>query len=467
MNNMYVSKSSITYDSVEKSYSTIREALTAKPKLLQAILKSAQLEAHNDAVTSLKTEEVIQAGIPAHLVAAEKVYQKTLNLQAAQLLKLYANLPIDRKIDLLAYAEEIGDINDKTRKLANQQMRTNLVKTVATHLTKVEHHPVATSPHTITNKDNLPAALTQAATKPLPAPSAEGLALEPPQEQGLINQIGLGSPVAVTVNLPFTAIPGLPSLSKILEKIDRTTHFDLGFTIKGVADRAPNPGGKHDILYRLSYAGAGIMSSKFNVQIAPIALKVQESVDQDKWGGNSSILTKHKTDNSGEKFSINFNDNDGSASYAHEYTYQKPSNKIISTLTGGHNFSRETSPSLRIPAELIPTLDRIVKALPNQEEANVIFDRIDKVVPVNQVIKIASSVIDNVDRNIINELPTLTASMHLLKQTIAESGISARAQAEVLARAYENYDKNATQGSLPALNIQEKSDSAQTTFLDR
>ena len=219
MNNMYVSKSSITYDSVEKSYSTIREALTAKPKLLQAILKSAQLEAHNDAVTSLKTKEVIQAGIPAHLVAAEKVYQKTLNLQAAQLLKLYANLPIDRKIDLLAYAEEIGDINDKTRKLANQQMRTNLVKTVATHLTKVEHHPVATSPHTITNKDNLPAALTQAATKPLPAPSAEGLALEPPQEQGLINQIGLGSPVAVTVNLPFTAIPGLPSLSKILEKM--------------------------------------------------------------------------------------------------------------------------------------------------------------------------------------------------------------------------------------------------------
>ncbi|NOS95603.1 MAG: hypothetical protein HOP26_04185, partial [Methylotenera sp.] len=204
---------------------------------------------------------------------------------------------------------------------------------------------------------------------------------------------------------------------------------------------------------------------KFNVQVAPIALKVQESVDQDKWGGNSSILTKHKADNTGEKFSINFNDNDGSVSYAHEYTYQKPSNKIISTLTGGHHFSRESSPALRIPAELIPTLDRIVKALPNQEEADVIFDRIDKVIPVNQAIKVASSVSDSIDRNIINELPTLTASIHLLKQTIAESGLSAKAQADVLARACETCAKNAAQGNLPMINIQEKSASAKTTYL--
>lgn len=461
MDNVYVSKSSNMYDSVEKNYSAIRDALTAKPKLLQAILKSAQLEAHQDTVTSLKTETVIQADIPERLAAAEKVYQKTLNLQADQLFRLYVNLPLDRKIDLLAYAEEIGDINDKARKLANQQMQADRAKAVTAHHAEIAHYQAASSLHTTTHKSDLPTAHTVIA-KPLSAISPIS---EPPQEKGLINQIGLGNPAAVTVNLPFTAIPGLPALSKILEKIDKTTHFDLGFTIKGVADRVPNPDGGHDILYRLSYAGAGIMSSKFNVQVAPIALKVQESVDQDKWGGNSSILTKHKADNTGEKFSINFNDNDGSVSYAHEYTYQKPSNKIISTLTGGHHFSRESSPALRIPAELIPTLDRVVKALPNQEEADVIFDRIDKVIPVNQAIKVASSVIDRVDRNIINELPTLTASIHLLKQTITESGLSAKAQAEVLARACENCAKNATQGSLPMVNIQEKSASEKTTAL--
>lgn len=467
MNNEYVSNSNSTYDSVEKSYNTIRDALSAKPNILQAILQSAKLQAHEDAATSLKQETAIQPDIPERIAHAEKIYQKTLNLQAEQLFSLYKNLPIDRKIDLLAYAEEISEINDKARELASQQMQADHAKTLVAHHADIAHRSAAGSQHTTTHKGNLPTAHTQIAATPLPATSPKVPIPEPPQEKGLINQVGLGNPAAVTVNFPFTVIPGLPALSKILEKIDKTTHFDLGFTIKGVADRVPNPDGGHDILYRLSYAGAGIMSSKFNVQVAPIALKVQESVDQDKWGGNSSILAKHKADNTGEKFSINFNDNDGSVSYAHEYTYQKPSNKIISTLTGGHHFSRESSPALRIPAELIPTLDRIVKALPDQEEANVIFDRIDKVIPINQAIKVASSVIDSVDRGIGNDLPSLTASMYLLTQKIAESGLSAKAQAEVLARACENCDKNTMQGSLPTINIKEKMPTAQTTSLDQ
>lgn len=467
MNNEFVSKSSNIDDPVEQSYNTIRDALSAKPNLLQAILQASKLQAHEDAVTSLKKETSIKTDIPEYLTHAEKIYQKSLNLQAEQLFSLYKNLPIDRKIDLLAYAEEIGEINDAARKLASQQMQADRAKTVANHHAEIAHqeeikrHQAAVSLRTATNEDALPQTNTQHAISPKePIP-------EPPQEKGLINQVVLGNPAAVTLNLPFTAIPGLPALSKILEKIDKTTHFDLGFTFKGVADRAPNPNGGHDLLYRLSYAGTGIMSSKINVQVAPLALKVQESVDQDKWGGNSSIFTRHKADNSGTKYSVNFNDSDGSISFAHEYSYQKPSNKIISTLTGGHHFSRENGPALRIPAELVPTLDRIVKALPDKEEANVIFDRIDKVIPVNQAIKVVSSIIDSIDKNIVSELPSLTASMYILKQKIAESGLSAKAQEGVLARAYENFDKNATQGSLPTVNIKEKTATVQVTNLEQ
>ena len=461
MNNEFVSNSSNEYDPVEQRYNLIHGALSAKPHLLQTILQSSKLQAHEDAVTALKKETVVKQDIPERLNHAEKIYQKSLNLQAEQLVSLYKNLPIDRKIDLLIYAEEVGEINEKARKLASQQMQADRAKVFA------DHHAVLGSLHTLTNESIRPPTNIQIIAKPQPATSSKEATPEQPQEKGLINQVGLGNPAAVTINLPFTAIPGLPALSKILEKIDKTTHFDLGFTFKGVADQVPNPNGGHDLLYRLSYAGTGIMSSQVNVQVAPIALKLQESVDQDKWGGNSSIFTRHKADNSGTKYSVNFNDSDGSVSFAHEYSYQKPSNKIISTLTGGHHFSRENGPALRIPAELVPTLDRIVKALPNEEEANVIFDRIDKVIPINQAIKVASSIIDSVDKNIVSEQPFLTASMYVLKQKIAESGLSAKAQEEVLARACENCDKNATQGSLPAIAIKEKTPTAPAISLDQ
>lgn len=245
----------------------------------------------------------------------------------------------------------------------------------------------------------------------------------------------------------------------MLEKIDKTTHFDLGFTIKGVADRAPNPEGGYDLLYRVSYAGAGIMSSNANLQFTPMALKVQESVDKDKWGGNSSIFTRHKTDNLGDKFSVNFNDSDGSINYAHEYSIQKPSTRLISTLTAGHHFSRESSPAFRIPAEFVPTLTRIVAALPDKDETGIIFDHIDKVIPVNQAVEVAlsvaSHVADKFDTLRHNESPSLATAKHLLQQQIADSGLTAKEQAYVLARVCENCENSAEQ-ALPSVYIKEK-----------
>ncbi len=77
-----------------------------------------------------------------------------------------------------------------------------------------------------------------------------------------------------------------------------------------------------------------------------------------------------------------------------------------------------------------------------------------------------STNIDSVDKNIVSEQPFLIASMYILKQKIAEPGLSAKAQEEVLARACENCDKNTTQGSLPAIGIKEMTPTVQATSLD-
>lgn len=430
-------------DPVDDDYTTIREALSAKPAILQAILNASKIQIQQNIANTLKYESATNLIIPKQLSEAEKRYQAQISLQSDKLFTLYQSLPIDRKIDLLMYAEEIGEMNEQARKLATKKMQTELDKAMVLRQEK-ETHKISSSQ-------------TQMGKNHQSVNSLKKIIPATPEEDGLINQIGLGSPAAVTINLPFTVIPGLPALSKILEKIDKTTHFDLGFTIKGIADRAPNPNGNYDLLYRLSYVGTGIMSSKFNVQVAPIALKIQESVDQDKWGGNTSIFTKHKADNTGEKFSVNFNGSDGSISYAHEYSYQKPSNKIISTLTGGHHFSRDTSPALRIPAEFILTADRIIKALPDKKEACVIFDRIDKVMPMNQAYQLASSTMHTIDTIINNAQLTLTASIYLLKQKIEASGLSAEAQAKVFARACENCESMTKHGVLPIALINENS----------
>lgn len=441
---------------MDQDYQTIRDALSDKPAILQAILQSSKQQAFKDATSSLKQGDEIKPDLPNRLAQAEIIYQEKLNEQADYLLALYKKLPVDQKIELLIFAVEIGEMNDKARKLANQQMQTERTRAIATHQVKISHHNEIQATPSKSHQLLTHSQQTQASVSKQQTPTTKNSISTPADEQGLINQIGLGNPAAITVNFPFTVIPGLPALSKILEKIDKTTHFDLGITIKGIADWAPNPNGGHDMLYRFKYIGAGIMSSKFNVQIAPIALKLQESVDTDKWGGNASIFAKHRANNTGEKFSVNFNDNDGSISYAHEYSYQKPSNKIISTITAGHHFSRDSSPALLIPAEIIPTIDRIMKALPSKEEASIIFDRIDKVNPANQAYNVASSLIDTIDRGISSSQTTLTASIYLLKQKIAQSGLSAEAQADVLAHACKNCENVTQHGELPIIHIHEK-----------
>lgn len=455
MKNKYVNNGNSAYDPVEQDYNFILKALSAKPEMLQAILHSSQLEAHEHTISALKKGMAIKPSIPEQLAQAEKRYQAALDKQAEALFTLYQKLPIDRKIDLLTYAEEIGEINDKARKLASKQMQADRAEAIALHKAEIANRQT-------TVKDTRQASGSLATTALIPdsqSASDTGSAnsiTQAPHEKGLINQVVLGGPAAITVNFPFTVIPGLPALSKILEKIDKTTHFDLGFTFKGVADREPNPNGGQDILYRLSYAGAGIMSSKFNVQVSPIALKLEESSDKEKWGGSASLFTRQHSDGLGSKVTLNFNDSDAGLSYAHEYSYQKPSNKFISTLTGGKHFSNN-SPAIRIPATYVPTIDRIASALPDKEEANVIFDRIDKVIPINQAFNIASSVVDKIAALTNSEQPSITAAKFLMHQKVIESGLAAKDQANVFAKICENCENAAKQGAVPIVQIKEKS----------
>lgn len=462
MNNEYVNKSDSAYDPIEQDYNTIREALAAKPAILLAILQSSRVGAYSHTVDALKKEQPIKPDNAEQLMLAESRYQTILDKQADALFALYQKLPVDRKIDLLVYAEEIGAINDKARKLAYWQMQEDRAEAIAAHqqetirkneaVRKTEHDNKLTSTedklHDLKPDD-----------RPIPQTEPQSAhdddiktQTQAPHENGLVNQIGLGSPAAVTVNFPFTVIPGLPALSKILEKIDKTTHFDLGFTIKGVADREPNPEGGRDVLYRLSYIGAGIMSSKFNVQISPIAIKLEESADKPAWGGSASLFTRQHSDGLGSKVTLNVNDSDAGLSYAHEYSYQTPSNKFISTLTGGKHFSNN-APAIRIPATYVPTMDRILSALPDKEEADIIFNRIDKVIPINQAVKIASSLVDSINTLAHQEQPAITAAKFVMHQEIAESGLSATEQKAVYAKICENCENAAKQDKIPLVQI--------------
>ncbi|OYZ39289.1 MAG: hypothetical protein B7Y16_09550, partial [Methylotenera sp. 24-45-7] len=105
--------------------------------------------------------------------------------------------------------------------------------------------------------------------------------------------IGEGKSNAITINTPFTVIPGLPELNKILAKIDRTTQQDLGFTFKASAEKVQNAKGAQVLKVSLDYIGFGLMSSKFNVQYSPLSLKIETGNlnTEAHWGCSASVLS--------------------------------------------------------------------------------------------------------------------------------------------------------------------------------
>jgi len=74
------------------------------------------------------------------------------------------------------------------------------------------------------NTANSPASTTR--------PDRQTRQMSPAPEQGSNVFIKEVSTANITINTPFTVIPGLPELSKILARIDKTTKQDIGFTFK-------------------------------------------------------------------------------------------------------------------------------------------------------------------------------------------------------------------------------------------
>ena len=219
--------------------------------------------------------------------------------------------------------------------------------------------------------------------------------------------LGEGKSNGLTVNAPFTVIPGLPGLSKILARFDKATNQDLGFTFKGSTAIVPNKQGEQDLQLTLDYVGFGVMSSKFNVQFSPISIKVESGVPSSEphWGCSASVLSSpigliHER--AGVKGTFSDCNSTRTFSAAPEVSYQSSKTfKPLSTATGGYFFGDKAT--LRIPADYVPMLERIKAASPNMEEWKIITDHIAPSIPavqigraIDQGIEIADNAINSV-----------------------------------------------------------------------
>lgn len=207
-----------------------------------------------------------------------------------------------------------------------------------------------------------------------------------------------GKSAAVTVNTPFTVIPGLPALNKILARIDRTTQQDLGFTFKASAAKLPDGKGENDLLLNLDYIGLGWMSNKFNVQFSPVSIKVEtgEFNHEPHWGCNASVLSSPMViarGRAGAKGTFSDCNSTRTFSAAPELSYQSSRTfRPLSTATGGYFFG--DSGTFRIPAAYVPSLERIKAASPSLEEWETIADHIAPSIPAVQIGKLINQDID-------------------------------------------------------------------------
>jgi hypothetical protein len=209
-----------------------------------------------------------------------------------------------------------------------------------------------------------------------------------------------GKTFAHTINAPFTSIRLIPAATPVLRRIDKATGQDLGFTYKGSLSNVDNAQGGKDLIYKVDYVGFGIMSSKFNMQVAPIAAKIEAGKEVYKgFGCNLSTLASPAVfvhERLGAKATVtDCNSTSESISLAAEASYQKSSSfKPISTATYGYFFGNDAT--LRIPAEYVPTLQRIKAASPNLDEWKIIGKRIGLSIPAIPLADAVDSSLQNI-----------------------------------------------------------------------
>jgi LysM repeat protein len=235
-----------------------------------------------------------------------------------------------------------------------------------------------------------------------------------------------GKSTAITINTPFTVIPGLPALNKILAKIDKTTQQDLGFTFKGSAAKIPNQQGEQDLQLTVDYVGFGLMSSKFNVQFSPVSIKVESGVSNPEphWGCSASVLSSPMGlihERAGVKGTFSDCNSTRTFSAAPEISYQSSKTfKPLSTATGGYFFGNKGT--FRIPAEYVPTLERIKAASPDMEEWKMITDHIAPSIPALQIGELIVNIVDNADNTIQSVISTAESTFNHIAMSDSKPG---------------------------------------------
>ena len=216
--------------------------------------------------------------------------------------------------------------------------------------------------------------------------------------------IQTGKAFAHTVNLPFTTIPFVPAATTFLKKFDKAANQDLGFTYKASTANQDNAQGGQDLLYKVDYIGFGVMSSKFNVQLAPIAAKIGVGKEIYKgFGCNASVLSSplgavHERLGIKATFT-DCNGNSKSVSVAAEASYQKSDSfRPISTATYGYFFGNDAS--FRIKEKYIPLYNRFMSDVPSWEESKVALEHIAPAFPfimqaeaISKGVKVAEAVL--------------------------------------------------------------------------
>jgi len=270
------------------------------------------------------------------------------------------------------------------------------------------------------NTANSPASTTR--------PDRQTRQMSPAPEQGSNVFIKEVSTANITINTPFTVIPGLPELSKILARIDKTTKQDIGFTFKLSITEQLNAVGRKAWLIRPDYVGGGIMSSKFNVQISPFSFKVESGELNHKphWGCSASVLSApigFVHERLGVKGTFSDCSSTRSFSAAPEISYQKGTTfKPLSTATAGLYLGDIFKFS--IPAEFVQQLQALKAAAPSMEELEMMADHIAPTIPavqigrlVDQDIEIASHIVKLVMPEIESAIePAAKLEINYIKQ---------------------------------------------------
>jgi len=219
----------------------------------------------------------------------------------------------------------------------------------------------------------------------------------------------------ITINTPFTIIPGLPGLSRILARIDRTTNQDIGFTFKLSISEQLNADGSKDWQIRPDYVGSGMMSSKFNIQMSPFSLKVEsgEFNREAHWGCSASVLSApigFVHERLGAKGTFSDCSSTRSFSAAPEVSYQKGTTfKPLSTATAGLYLGDLFE--FRIPAEFVQSLQELKKSAPSMEEWEMMADHIAPSIPVVQISRLVDQDIEIASRIVKSAIPVIESAI--------------------------------------------------------